>query len=110
MPMRIPMPFDEYCSPLQRQIPLLASIKHGENGWVEDLSNARRIHVYSNRHGLCLTFLSGYGFVMVKASILTFGFMDRVRSILIHIAAHLRYFIGVLSRIKRIRGDDFKAG
>ena len=42
--------------------------------------------------------------VTVKASILTLGFMDRARSILIHTATHLKYFIGVLVAVHALGG------
>ncbi|RLG02297.1 MAG: hypothetical protein DRN60_03560 [Thaumarchaeota archaeon] len=54
--------------------------------------------------GLYLMFLSGYGLVTVKASILTLGFMDRARSILIHTTTHLKYFIGVLVALHALGG------
>jgi len=54
--------------------------------------------------GLYLMFLSGYGLVTVKASILTLGFMDRTRSILIHTTTHLKYFIGVLVALHALGG------
>ena len=42
--------------------------------------------------------------VTVKASILTLRFMDRARSILIHTATHLKYFIGVLVAVHALGG------
>jgi len=54
--------------------------------------------------GLYLMFLSGYGLVTVKAGILTLGFMDRARSILIHTVTHLKYFIGVLVALHALGG------
>ena len=54
--------------------------------------------------GLYLMFLSGYGLVTVKASILTLGFMDRARSISIHTATHLKYFIGMLVALHALGG------